>query len=66
MNIIYGDFMKYVILNNDNKFLLFINKNWYIIILIFIVMLLFFFNFYVIFKYGYGNEYYVVVIKSMI
>lgn len=65
MNIIHGDFMKHEISNNDNKFLLFINKNWHIITLTFIAMLSFFFNFYAISKYGYGNEYYAAAIKSM-
>ncbi|OOM11143.1 undecaprenyl phosphate-alpha-4-amino-4-deoxy-L-arabinose arabinosyl transferase [Clostridium saccharobutylicum] len=65
MNIIHGDFMKHAISNNDNKFLLFINKNWHIITLTFIAMLSFFFNFYAISKYGYGNEYYAAAIKSM-
>ncbi|AGX41169.1 ArnT family glycosyltransferase [Clostridium saccharobutylicum] len=57
--------MKHEISNNDNKFLLFINKNWHIITLTFIAMLSFFFNFYAISKYGYGNEYYAAAIKSM-
>lgn len=57
--------MKHAISNNDNKFLLFINKNWHIITLTFIAMLSFFFNFYAISKYGYGNEYYAAAIKSM-
>jgi 4-amino-4-deoxy-L-arabinose transferase-like glycosyltransferase len=63
--IIHGDFMEQLIINNENKNLSFIKKNWYIITLILIAMLSFFFNFYAISKYGYGNEYYAAAIKSM-